>query len=53
VLTSDGAQEPQAGGEGTTCFLNHCSTVAYIMNKEESLQHKLLIQTLNNFHSST
>jgi len=39
VLTSDGAyvQEPQAGGEGITYFLNHCSTVANIMNIEESL----------------
>jgi hypothetical protein len=55
VFTSDGVyvQEPQAGGGGTTCFLNHCSTVAYIMNIEESLQHKLLTQTLNNIHSNT
>lgn len=43
MLISDGVfvQKPQARGEEPH-VLNPCSTVAYILNMEERLQHKLL-----------
>jgi hypothetical protein len=57
MLLSDGGIYTGATGRkpaNHTCFESwfYFFTVAYKVNKEQRVQHKLLVQTINNFQSS-